>query len=129
MYHPQSRQDRRYVRDCYIRRRKFIQQKIWRYCSYLAEVPPHEGEGYAYRNYLEYLAWQELSEDDRKTIEVMAVLDRKYFEPPTLQTPIWGRYSKSNLTCACGNCSRDDREYVKQRRKGKKAIQEQLEDF
>ena len=109
--HPTTRSERRSVRDLYITRRKYIHQHIWRRSipEWDADNPPPIHVGYTYNSYLKWLEWQKYSEEDIKTLEVMAKLDNKELEIPTDGRTAWGRYAKFNLTCQCRCCKHNAR--------------------
>lgn len=131
MKHPHTRSERRANREGYIKRRKFIFLTIQRNCRW--NETPHEGDGYRYDHYIEYLNWIQASDDEKKFIEVEGILDRKAWqdpwEPPTWPTEVFSRYAKFNLTVSCPCCrneGRFDRSHQRLQQKLRKQIEEEI---
>lgn len=130
MKHPHTRCERRFKREVYIAKRKFIQQHIL--IRSRLDTIPHLGEGYRYYQYIEYLEYQALSEEQKHILEVEAILDHKEFEPPYWSFPIYGKGGKSNLVCGCSHCKGNwyrPQEKAKRRAALKKASKEGLKEY
>jgi hypothetical protein len=147
MKHPKDRLERRVGRSLFISRRKQTQlsqytSRNWNFddipyrsrprsspCPWWYSAPPHEGQGYHYDRYQKYLAWQQMSEEERKVIEVEALLDNQEFEEPKWETTIWQKGSKSNLTCGCDSCRKKGQwNYRKEKRKRRTALDKEVRD-
>lgn len=108
MRHPKDRQERRGVRERYIQRRRKVRLHHWyRYFEYDLDNPPPIHETWEYECYQEYVAWNNLTEDEKKIKRVEAFLDG---EDPKSIEPRWlprekGRLAKWNLTCSCYSCT------------------------
>ena len=130
MNHPQTRSERRSVRELCIKRRK---EKLLLNQWISKNDIPHMGEGYRYDQYINYLNFLNLTEDEVKILEVEAALDGVDFEPPTWTTTVWGRYAKLHSLCSCRGC-RNKKEHIRgykrqRRRQLDKLLQEGLQDY
>lgn len=130
MKHPQTRSERRSTRELYIRRRR-KERIITNQRAYARNEIPHEGNGYLYDTYIKYLNFIQLSEDDKKILEVEAALDGIEFIAPTWTTTCWSRYAKWNGTCSCGSCRNQGqkKEKRKRRRELDQAVIDNLESY
>src|SRR5208282_5885793 len=92
MRRPKDRLARRAIRDYYI--------------SYRRKIRERDSWHHKYEEYLEYLEWQNLSDDDKKIREVEAVLDG--IDPksilPDWSPTVWGKFAKWNLVPNCKCC-------------------------
>lgn len=81
-------------------------------------IPPAYGTR-EYKQYIEWVEWENSTEDERKSQEVIEMLVHGYFWPPFIPKMIEGKYSKSGADCLCRRCrARKREEFLK--RRGKK---------
>lgn len=98
MRHPNSRSERRAVRELYITRRKFIRQHIWS----RVDQPIHEGSSEWRWYIIDLCRVSPIAEYDPA-----ALLPLPDFDPSLLKRESfdeWGRYAKFNLKCTCRTC-------------------------
>jgi len=127
MGHPKTRAERRNTRIRYIEKRKRTIKQTWHLWKFGTEVPQIHGSWIAMRQYMYYLSWQEMSEEDKRIAEVIAKLEGKLTAEPEYKPTIWGKYAKYNLSCNCVQCRYDDTyNRLKEKRVVRDVLREEL---
>lgn len=88
--------------------------------------PPHMGQEHQYIAYHEYLRWQELTDEEKKILEVEAVLDNR--DPkeigPWWRPTVYGRFAKWNMACSCYSCT--EKKSVEARRRLRRKLKQDM---